>query len=219
MFMRALVSLNRSTGLPVDIITNSWFFESEGDPSPTSFIGMIDAIKAFYDDMEGFYSDTLTGTGTVEIYNMADAEPRVAVATFTGTLFTPVATTSLPAEVALCLSFAGTAVSGINMARRRGRIYLGPLNTTTVAGGESAGDARPSPTFAAAIEAATDELNTSMQALSEATTHSVYSPTTDATGTLAEAFTPVARYWVDDAWDTQRRRGAAPTGRYQWNMV
>jgi len=44
----------------------------------------------------------------------------------------------------------------------------------------------------------------------------VYSPTTDAVDTIDNAFNDVLDGWVDNAFDTQRRRGPAATTRITW---
>ena len=96
-------------------------------------------------------------------------------------------------------------------SRRRGRIYLGPL--AAVAADSSTG--RPNTSFVTAIK------NAAAAYLASVTTDGtftwvVHSHTTGASpGTYDETGNSVTvnQGWVDNAWDTQRRRGMAPTTR------
>lgn len=55
-------------------------------------------------------------------------------------------------------------------------------------------------------------------ASSGAWTWCIYSPTTETqTASLASSFIPIVGGWVDNAWDTQRRRGLEPTTRTTWS--
>jgi hypothetical protein len=145
-----------------------------------------------------------TGAAQIRLYNLGAPEPRVpTVDTFD--ILGSVPTQGLPAEVAICLSFSGPQPQ---LPRTRGRIYYGPLVIS-----------------AAALEASSKRVvvlagvrSTLMQAgqrLSVASGDSdlakwcVYSPTNNAT-------TLVKRGYVDDAFDTQRRRGMAPQLRDTW---
>lgn len=100
-----------------------------------------------------------------------------------------------PHEVALCLSY----YAGTNQPRNRGRIYAGPFVSNGIAG------SRPG-------QALVDSLLDLGEALSGA------GPVLDGTSWQQRSATTGARrtvtdIWVDNAWDTQRRRGAAPTAR------
>lgn len=143
----------------------------------------------------------------------------------------------LPAEVALCLSYHGSlvdvpektgALSDIpstkaarrqgapathpghaRMAeRRRGRIYLGPLNTSCCGiGVGGAGRQRPSATFMADVAGAAVALNADLATLGAP--WSVFSRRDWSSVGVVGGF-------VDDAFDTQRRRGAKATARNNW---
>ena len=207
-YCRAIVELNRDTLIPKDLTVNTWYFEPPGAIS-SSAADITTALDTFYTAIGGLLSPVLTGTGSVAYYDLEDPEPRVPVATGLIT-FTP-DTTGLPEEVALCLSFQGAVVSGEAQARRRGRVYLGPLSSdgSTLFTGyyRPSSGTRSSITTAANALMGTAGIN-----------WSVFSPTTAgpppwAAGDLANAFTPVTNGWVDDTFDTQRRRGAPTTAR------
>lgn len=107
--------------------------------------------------------------------------------------------------MACCLSFEATKQSGLNAARRRGRIYIGPLNTTTGIG-DANNTQRPSPTFAATLRNAAKAFRSAVN--NSGYVWVVHSPTGGPTSRAA-----VASIWTDDAFDTQRRRGAAPKAK------
>lgn len=96
-------------------------------------------------------------------------------------------------------SFQGARTSGSVQARRRGRIYIGPLKTTTSTNG------RPNSTAITTLATASSALGIDLNAVAD-TTWCVWSPTS---GTAV----PITDGWVDNAFDTQRRRGWDPTSR------
>lgn len=96
-----------------------------------------------------------------------------------------------PQEVALCLSYFAT----LNQPRTRGRIYLGPFGQAQMVG-------RPS----------TALLNAAI-ALGGALGGAGGGSWLHRSKTPVEDYSPITDYWVDDAWDTMRSRGIAPSGR------
>lgn len=140
-------------------------------------------------------------------------------------------TDAAPAEVAICLSYrnlSGSVLGGGNFnapfAQRRGRIYFGPLGKGSIVA-QSAGDARPEAGLRTTLLEATDWLRD--QAPSTGHTLCVYSrpfpgrPLTERPGKAplpplpardGMAY-PVEEFLIDDAFDTQRRRGARRTNR------
>ena len=185
---RFQVRLQGSSGLPEDIYENVLFYD----------VNSPDTVQGRCEDLRDHYigaNNVLAGVSAVEVraYPLAGGQP---VASAGPTTRTPISL-SLPTEVALCLSYATTddpdkATSG----RYRGRIYLGPLNTT--------GGLRPSSGiigYALAFGQALAAIGTAGN-----TTWVMYSRADNATRKIESI-------WVDNAWDTQRRRGAAPTAR------
>jgi hypothetical protein len=146
---------------------------------------------------------------TMTLYDLADPEPRVPKGEGPFNIV-PSGTESLPTEVAACLSFQGLAASGVNQARRRGRVFLGPLNRecTVMVGGRTLLE----PGRQTVIADAADALLNS-QALA-GVPWAVFSPTARATGaSLFDATTIVNNGWVDNAFDTIRSRGTDPSTR------
>lgn len=212
-FLRALVSIPSDTGDPADTVTNTWHFDSDDPYDSTVLAGITTKLTNFYQAIDGFMAGDLLGnTATVKVYDLADDEPRVPKATFTIalTLSTGVA---LPSEVAAVLSFRGALESGANMKRRRGRVYLGPLTTTQIE--TVGGRVRWTSGFVTAVTAAAVAMRDLVT--TENAKWAVFSPTTYAqTNDLDQAFEDVVAGWMDNAPDTQRRRGTASTIRTTW---
>lgn len=216
----AQVALQRDSGLARDEIVNTMHFEDDSGFSTDGGIdangpGLMTRLATFYQESSSSLSSVLTGQGTITLYDWTAPTPRVPrlQSTFT---FVP-QTTALPSEVALCISFRGEKVAGANAARRRGRIYFGPL--------ASSASINPTPTNPASDVRPVDDLvkvilgNFRTMALggSGAFRLAVFSPTTWAlgTGSADDAWNDVTHIWADNAFDTVRSRGAEATKRFQ----
>lgn len=215
--MRAQVSIPRITGVPADAFTNTWYFDGDDYVGATDdwyHDGVMSLLTAFYQSVDQFLCGMAGPTATVKIYDMRDAEPRVPERIDTIAL-TVGNGDWMPAEVAICLSFQAAAASGTNQRRRRGRIYLGPIDHDATYT-QNTGDVRPTSTCRDAIAAAAgvlrDGYNTGAPADSSIR-WAVYSPTTDIASSVDDAFNDVDNGWVDNAYDIQRRRGVAPSLR------
>lgn len=205
--IRVQTTLHADTGLPEDVAVNNWYFETAALPEYTDDIPPLMAVRDFYDSMSNHLSPFLSGTATHKVYELNDPTPRVPRRTIDDNI--TVGSSGLPNEVAVCLSYRGTYESGEINARRRGRVFIGPLATTASDGGNAP---RPS----SAIRTALLNGCLAIQAALASTPWDwvVYSPTLAGVSPgAASAGTPVVQAWVDDAFDTQRRRGLAPTTR------
>ena len=112
-------------------------------------------------------------------------------------------TGSSPTEVAVCLSYATVEDPEQSVPRRRGRIYCGPFSTV------HANAERPGATV---IDAVLDLGEGIAQVGFAATrTWALYSQ-------LDASYHKIESIWCDDAWDTQRRRGLAPTTKTVRNV-
>lgn len=195
------VSVPYYNGTPADVSTNVWHFHTtSGDPDPAQVGAFIETI---YTAFIPYASSVLNFTeASAKAYDMADPEPRSPVWEGIndfgdGNITNPI----IPEEVAVCLSFRGVLESGAPPARRRGRVYLGPLSTEVVADtGRSIVLQAFIDDMLAAYEAAWAELTDA------GLSHCVWSPT-DGVGR------PVVYAWMDNAFDTQRRRGVPATSR------
>lgn len=209
---RALVTFPAVTGIAEDAVTNTLHFL----PDPG---GVAAALSALDTAIIAFYNDATTGVGrflsesqsraasaaTIRWYDLAEPPPRVPVRTTVFTLVASSAATALPSECAIVLSFQAVKVSGVNQARRRGRIYIGPLNAavSTV----TAGVARPSSTVRSNI--ATRALALRNAATAANSPWSVWSEVNGGPSSVNDG-------WIDDSFDTQRRRGVLTTARTSW---
>lgn len=215
----AQVVLHRDSGLARDDIVNVWHFQ--GDPTAGGIgsererwdnlsNGLAGRLKTFYQAISTKLAKTVDPSAAViKLYDMRDPKPQLPRYQETFALGLT-ANDSMPNEVALCLSMRAEAVPGVNMRRRRGRVYLGPFGWGQMLGTEAGADHRPS---AMAVGQILDAAAALATGVSGSARLAVYSPTTDVTESLDDALNDVKHLWIDDAWDTQRRRGASATTR------
>lgn len=208
--IRAQVRLSYFSGLPEDVVTNTLYFITGGVPATPAELDDIAArIESAYSEWGPWLGAPLrrgTDLSEIRMYDMADPEPRVPVYTHVWTLPAASAATCLPLECSAVLSFHAAYTSGVPNARRRGRIYLGPLIASASASGTASTFPQVVSTLVTDIVAGAVLLGTDV---TEVVTWAQYSPTTG----LAS---PVEGGWVDNEFDTQRRREARATTRTTW---
>lgn len=192
--VRAQVSIPRVGANTEDTVTNTWHFSCV-DTSEGVINEVQTDLVAFYETLDAFKSDIQDWVNArVKWFDLSEPEPRVP---FEDEIFgtsSASATDPLPHEVACCVSFHGEYVSGASQARRRGRIYFGPLNTTVMATTGYFASGLLSTVVLAGGNLLTDSNASSNYAWV------VYSPTS------GQSY-PVVGGWVDNAPDIQRRRG------------
>lgn len=194
--IRAQVAFNADSALPRDSLVNVVYFDRVDVPG-----GPAVDWQALADDISRVFQTGWSGATCeviAKLYDMGDAHPRPVKATsIKGSGLHPAS--PMPREISLCLSF----YAGRNLPRQRGRIYL----PCAVGIGSGSLAARPSTVV---LNKALALATTSNQSLPDIggvdVKHVVYSPT-DATARQ------VTNYYVDDEWDTQRRRGLRATTR------
>lgn len=111
-------------------------------------------------------------------------------------------------------------MSGSSPARRRGRIFLGPLDAD--AGELTNFDARATSSIRGTI--LTGATTMADSGFSEDAFWVVFSPTLAGSppwdsGVLEDSSTRVMAGYIDDAFDTVRSRGADPTARSSWTIA
>lgn len=229
-------------GLPDSRVVNSFAIDAGvGDQSESEIDAILTEIGKFYTllptggtlKLSDYMSpEVWRGTGIVlkayaigsNLAGLSLAQGGIPsgapVAEITHTLAAATAAAGLPGEVACALTLealgrAGAAVEVPDSSdpglkpdrpkqRRTGRLYLGPLNITTAA--TLSGAVRPTVAFRTDLQLAAVQLQARLEALDPTYSWSVWSKA-DA------ALRPITHVSIDDAFDTQRRRGAAPTAR------
>lgn len=194
-----------TSNLVADASTNTFSFDADDDAATED---IFDALVAFYNDIYGVYPGTVRQTANIiKIYALADPTPRAPVFEGTFNFATAPSGSPLPQEVAACISFQGSHVSGISQARRRGRVFIGPLSTALVGA-----DGRMTGTAVVVLKGGASGLLEASDAAAN-WTWGVKSETGFA------LFTAIVDGWIDNAFDTQRRRGVQSTIRSPWDVL
>jgi hypothetical protein len=201
---RLQVIIPMDDNLPANSATNTLHFSAADDGSELAAIET--AMNTFYQNFNTHLSSLITpSTWTYKWFKMSDPLPRVPYRTTTGQGALATGTTAAPPEVAMCLSYKSAQVSGFPVGRTRNRIYVGPL-----AQGALDTNGRPTSTAVTALRNSGNGLLTASAAAGW--TWVTYSPTAAAAGTSTGIFDVISG-WVDNEFDTQRRRGRAATSR------
>lgn len=235
--LHAKVTLPKVTGITADSCVNDFSFHVADYPSSADLDKIVLACTDFYlTDLSPFSAPALASflaprldrganACKVDIYDVTAnlfATPASAGGTLAGspirsgafTLSAAAGTENVPEEVSLIarlrhLPVAGGAfpVEGVGgsrpRARNTGRVYVGPFGSNALS--TVASDARPN-----------DTLRLSMLGAAWGMWHrllgsSIYwAVWSRKTGSMLS----VDKVEVDNAWDTQRRRGIAPTDTY-----
>lgn len=195
---RAQFTFKATDGNPDNAVTNTWYCAGTSDADAASFVV---AVKAFYTTMRTYMSSLVAiGPHVIKTYDMTDPEPRAPIVEENWSFTVAPTGAPLPPEVSLCLSFQGEKISGVPQARHRGRIYFGPI-TQSVNGA----DGRPTPAFCTSFANAGSVLKLASQPAGT-WDWSVFSPTSGTSVIVTDG-------WVDNEWDTQRRRGRERTSK------
>jgi len=214
--LRAQIELRNDSFLPEHASVNVMHFVCfDADPS-SELTSITAAIETFYQTADAVLGSVLTGDGIVKFYDLLDPQPRAPIGTEAFT-FSPQSGDCFPNEVAVVLSVQGEGVSGVPIARRRGRVYLGPIAAST--GVTAGGDTFLSSAGRDAVALAGEQLAAEIDPLHWAWV--VFSPTIAGTqpwseAELESASTLITNGWVNNAYDTQRSRGLNDTARTVW---
>lgn len=189
------VSMPVSTALARDRVTNTFHMEHiTGGLFDTDLEAICQDIAAMYQARYGHADKEIQ----VKAYD-TDAVPnypRADVVVNPGAIWT----NNHPREVALCLSFAG---SHRGRARERGRLYLCPFLQTTI----TIDFERPNDPLLDWALAFYTTANQSFPDLGGVDwKFGIYSR-------VEKKFTQAQQAWVNDEWDTQRRRGLRESKR------
>lgn len=214
--VQATITFSSTTGLAEDAVTNTWHFHQRETVMtfPSNIDNVIDMIEDFYTAapsdggnplLSFMTTKSLSGAYNLKIYNMEDDKPRVPFRNINGNWAGGMGNgTPLPTEVSLCMSYQAQAVSGKPQARRRGRIFLPPVSTVHIAD-----PGRPSGNYILQVQRAAKDLKNAADASLD-WEWVVWSVKGNDHSLVHEG-------WVDNAWDTQRRRGIGASARNVWS--
>jgi hypothetical protein len=194
--------LHTADNVAENYCTNSWCFDIDDVGSAGANLTPI--LKAWYDGNKAYLSPVLANSGHEIKYSLLPGTPPnypfdTDLWSFSGA----VGGTALPDELAVCLSFQGVKGAGFPQARRRGRTYLGPLNTT------AATSNRPATALLSNMASQAINIKAAVNALAGNNDWCVWS-------VADQIAVPVANGWIDNAFDVQRRRGVDYTSRTLW---
>lgn len=201
--IRASVILHTTNADPADYITNNFCFM--GANPEEDMDALTQKLREFYMDIGmSYFSNTIDNEGhQVKYYDLPGVKPNYPLQEDTFDFIIAPSGTPLPSELSVCLSFQGSKASGFPQARRRGRIYVGPLSVGSNVNG------RPDPSLIGAIAAAGNALRTDVAAIAGDTRWAIWSVRNQAPVEVTDG-------WVDNAFDIQRRRGVRDTSRTTW---
>lgn len=208
---RCQVNLIGASGLPRDVFENIWHFSSAATAANDADTVLITTqLASFYtgagpSGLAIYLSSVIGEEVLVKFYDEDSvARPRVLLSEHSFGL-TASGTDGIPEEIALCLSYYSTA----NQPRHRGRLYIGPFNSTAlvVSGGTDEGGHGVRPATG---------LMTNMTTRAEA----VITAGAAAgviwclrSGVGGVRYEPVTHGWVDNEWDSARRRRIEASSR------
>lgn len=225
---RCAVLLHSTTGLPEDDFVNTFHFTTPGAAPTTAECETIKgAVSTFYNvlatgqtyTVSQFIADVVSRTNqpTIKVYDQQAGGSPVFEEAIDAGFDNALVATNLPSQVACVLSFHADLSTSVEVvaagapgpagdvhpkARRRGRIFLGPLCST-------AGTGSPLRPYAELIEALTlsaDDLMNDAALAADGLAWAVYSSKDDAAR-------PVVGGWVDQRFDIQRRRAVSAGSR------
>ena len=200
------------SGLAEDQFVNSWHFRESGVLGP-DYENVEDMLYNFYTgdgqslapSVANFMTtENITGDYTLKAYDLTQPKPRTPVYESSGAI-TPGGADSLPTECSAVMSFQATVESGENQKRRRNRVYLGPFSVQANASGLIKNEL---------VERLLFQGKNLKNESGASTTWEwcIYSPTDDNAEVVWSG-------WVDNAWDSQRRRGIRKTARGVLNAL
>jgi hypothetical protein len=237
LLIRCAVQLPYIDGIPSDVSEMVYHFSAPTESDPAAVCADINtAFTNIYNDAQegmagplgqalsrvvdrtkcltAFWSAT---DGTVRHFEPLPSIELPVAAADTGSY-------DMPLQVALCCSFSGPVayntdgtVADVSAGRKRGRIFFGPLIGETAVNSDS-GYPIPQTTFINTLSAA----HAYLQSLSgsDHTWGVLGRPHTSNSSdphTRVAVFTPITAGWVDNRWDTQRRREVKASHRYTWD--
>lgn len=197
-----------ASNLPEDRIVNTFHFSVGAGTAETLMTQAFEALTTFYNSpapsyaLSAYLSPWVQRSAEFRAYDLSQTPPRVPVIEPI-TLAASNTASGLPEEVAIVTTLQG-AVPPALTARRRGRLYIGPLNNNTITPGTSSTPSRPDSVF-------TDIIGYTCARLVIGNVGWCI-----RSSVPFQNFVQIADGYVDNAFDTQRRRGPETTARTPW---
>jgi len=213
------------SGIARDAAQFDLYFRFATNPDGTDMTNLMDGVHDWWHStgttstvaLENYLSNELSNSASaidIDTYSVPTVRGVLGPPFSHATYGTPtLGTSGLPEEVALCMSYSADLSSVAERgaggtrprARRRGRVFIGPLSQAAAQQDTTTKRTKPA---TVALSAWTDNAKQFLATalLADGWTWCVFSPT------LWEMF-DVTQVWVDDAFDTQRRRGPDAVGR------
>jgi hypothetical protein len=232
------VHLPNNSAMPKDVVLNGFVMGGVGHLPADIVTACSGPIQDFYNGSAGiaaYLSSSIDRTAnacSVVSYvldpNVATVDPVTPmggpIKTDLFTLGAPLGAAALPQEVAMCLSY-NASLTGLGAAeggtgkhhkggthpagRARGRLYLGPLMTGVVEAGPNGPMIAPG--VRTIVTGAAKILADAVSAALEGLAWYVWSR-------VGHAVAPIIGGFMDDAFDTVRKRGIAATTRTLWTV-
>jgi hypothetical protein len=223
-FVRVQHAYKHKSGLPEDDIVNTWYFATNPTVTTTAAATeLADAVCDFYDSTHGSTGAVRTYIAEtqmaplrhhVKVYDMLQAKPRAPIYERNDANGTANNTgTAMPSELAVAMSYRGELASGIDMARRRGRIFLGPLNATVMDVDTATNVSRPPAAFRDAIIGAAGGMRTRVRTAGWEWVLLSTTNWVEGEGLFGPGVHVIRQVSVDNAFDIIRKRGKAPSVR------
>lgn len=214
---RIIVTIPATSGIPKDAITNTWYASDVVAHSVALVTAFTADLHDFYESWNTYRSALHDWSNTsFKAYDMSDpvgsGVTRPAFAAGPLGLSATAAVSTLPSECALVMTFQSAVTFGLMRRRSRGRVYLG----TFAAVAADSTNGRPNASLITTIATAGSALIAASAGAAEYD-WVVYSGTggAEVPGHHVDNGDTyvVDNGWVDNAWDTQRRRGLAMTAK------
>lgn len=202
------VVLKTADGISANYCTNTYHADIDRtaiSPGPEDLYPIVaSAFTGMYGDIFGIFGGLEQNGHEITFYDLSEPIPRVPFYMENWDFPAAISADKLPSEVSIVSSFKTNREAGKSDRNRRNRVYLGPLRPTTL--DESTG--RILDNTRTAIATAFQSI-ASQSGSEDDWTWVIYSPT------LGESY-PVKEGFVNNSFDTQRRRGVASTFRTTW---
>lgn len=233
----ATVKLPFKTGLPRDVSENTFWFSDEADDPGDVATDIFAFLGVFYNEVHTTRSIATLLTEfivrdnvNVDIHhvNTGDNMPWIYIPVISAEhleISDAIADSiSLPLEVALCMTYGGAdpapgTLDSVPARRRRGRVYVGPWQAEITEDADD--DPHPTTLLLNTVANAGKSALNSQSAFATGSRWVVQSRVDPGTvpdpGPPYHVQTVVQGGYVDDEWDTQRRRGVAATARTPWS--